>query len=252
MRLVCTVCFGVLLILTTVALLACGEQQSVLQPADPQSMMVGPRYCTDEDLEGTIYDPVWMDGDHWRAWCREPGGGKEWGDDGKKCEDIPGGCFPGDTVVIIGPKPYYNGSGAAPKGSDSNWSGAAEASGQYKGDIQMAIRAISRYDRQNTCEPIVRELLRRLNRGGIWTGQSSWRRGEWVNVEKEGGTIYVNRRPGFLWRADGSLISERVLRNTLAEEGIHMWFDTDIGHSGSDPDYKHDAMDTMRTKCGII
>jgi hypothetical protein len=112
----------------------------------------------------------------------------------------------------------------------------------------MAIREISNHDQAEICRPIVLALLDKLN-GGIWVGEFDWGNGRWMNNELGAGTIYINVKPGFIWNNDGTL-DRNQLRETLTEEGIHLYFDTDVGHNSGDTPEQREAMETMRQVCG--
>jgi hypothetical protein len=73
--------------------------------------------------------------------------------------------------------------------------------------------------------------------------------GQWVNEEAGQGTVYINMAPGYNWNADGS-VDRRTLRKTMTEEGIHAYFDTDVGHGSGYTPEQNAAMAKMREVCG--
>ena len=75
--------------------------------------------------------------------------------------------------------------------------------------------------------------------------------GERTREEVGGGTIYINAYKGqnYNWNVDGSLNKTR-LRKTLTEEGIHSYFDSDVGHGGGYTEDQERAMAEMRQYCG--
>lgn len=178
---------------------------------------------------------------------RQPNGPVEW-PGGQPCTQIPGGCFPDDEPPILGPEPFYSFGGTpVPKGF--TYPGSQPSGGQQKAEIQLAIKQIALYDQDNICQPIIADLLKRLNSGGIWVAPDMGvAAGRWANKENGKGTIYISTRPGDNWNEDGTV--NRQLRKTLTEEGIHAYFDTDVSHVSGATQEQRAAMQKMRDVCG--
>jgi hypothetical protein len=123
----------------------------------------------------------------------------------------------------------------------------------HRATVQLAISRIFHAIRDPMCEDLVSELASRVSWGIYLATENYSRLGEWVGEEPDG-TIYLNSKPGELWDSFGNVIDEgspsEPLLNTLIEEMIHMWFDTDIGHSPTDTDEQQAAFDLMRGACG--
>jgi len=201
---------------------------------------------------GHIYNPCKLNGINVVV-RRQPSGPEEW-PGGTACTNLPGGCFPQDGPVIIGPTVYYGWSGPPVRAKGTLYMGATIATGQKASEIQMAIRLITNYDddvSHDLCQPIVNALLSKLNSGGIYVApftQTS-ASGVWKNDEAQAGTIYIRSDPGYNWNNDGN-VDMRALRKTITEEGIHMYFDTDVGHGSGYTAEQQAAMDRMQTACG--
>lgn len=214
----------------------------------------------DQEPCGDIYNPCELPGIGVVVQRRQPGGPIEW-PDGARCDEILGGCFPPDQPPILGPEPFYNKGGSVNtfiNGSAHSGSVSAKFGGGFKLQIVAAIRSIDIYDKDDVCQPIIDDLLERLDAGGIWIAvfgsPISYAAGEWVGKEAgtsaSGGTIYINTAPaGGNWNEDGT-VNERQLRKTLTEEGIHAYFDTDVSHTRSATEEELAAMNKMRTACG--
>lgn len=240
-----------------VLLTACdGPTPTRIEIPPPLFQLVPNCVMVNGNPESDIFHPCKLDGIVVTA-RRQPGGPIVW-PGGEPCTSIPGGCFSDDPdpEPYIGDEPYYNYGGGPmqPVGSESGWANPVPLRmTTYKGDVHVAISQILYYAPNPACAKLVSELARRESWGFLVATSGYSRTGEWVGREP-GGTIYLSRTAGYLWDASGNVIRQgqldEPLRNTLIEEMIHMWFDTDIGHSDEDSPDAHAAFEAMRQACG--
>lgn len=240
-----------LLGLLSLVLSACSEPTRSPMEAPLPSFGVTPDcVLVNGSPDGHIYNPCVLDGIV-VVGRRQPLDPPTWFGSGRGCTSLEGGCFPPGERPIIGYRPYYNqgGGSAQARGEEQGWSSPVLAFGAKKADIQLAIAHMLQWDVDDQCAPLIAAMSSRV-RWGIYIGGSGYRYGEWVG-EEPNGTIYINSAPGYNWDANGNVRkqgqADEPLRNTLIEEMIHMWFDTDVSDGGGD---KGTAMAAMRTACG--
>jgi hypothetical protein len=235
----------VLLAWTGVAgLSACGESQRPM--VDP----VAPSFDMDP-CDGSIYDPCSIDG-FLVVWHRQPADPPFSPPDTVPCSLLTGGCFPPGQPPIVGGGPYWGYTGApytvGQAAAAHGWSGISPLSSIHRAQVQMAIRQLQ--GSYPGCSAIASELSARVTSGGLWEGYNPYDNGEWAREVGGGGLIFINTTPGFdIWDQNGMYNAEE-LRQLLAHEGIHMWFDSDVGHGGGVSDDQQRAFDEMREACG--
>ena len=169
--------------------------------------------------------------------------------EGIECGGIPGGCFT-PSGIVFGREPYMAPRGNInPPGTKYARYGARGPTGTESRDMQRALNDLKR--RWPDCAPIADMMSDRLGSGGIWMANrnnASWG-GEWVREEGMKGVVYISYEPGLNWDSSGTPFM-RDLRKTLTEEGIHAWFDQEVGHGSLATDEEKAAMAQAREECG--
>lgn len=174
------------------------------------------------------------------------------------CSEIHGGCFPEEGGVSMGSAPYYSYTGAPQTplqaAAQEGWTGVVNLTSMRRAQVELALRDLAD-NFPAPCAAIANQMRQRLA-GGFLEGSHSFASGQWLSKGQQGsikGIIILRNTtgPNEVWKSDGTY-DPVELRRLLAHEGIHMWFDTDIGHVASTPQWPTQAYTTMKDMCGAL